>query len=492
MRSLHTYVVASVLWTMFILVAVIESQHIAPQGAGIAALQGTAGPTSNTGPAVPVNPYSQVKPISGNQLVQPNQFQQMTNTLTGHNALAAYTANAPYFYTDVARQQKNLNAPPIDISRSGRGIYETTHAINSPNYEGYTLGFQKGGEAFEYRNMQQHGPVGINGLVGYSTNPNNNVDYDNYDPDSAVNSPCSSVCNDVDADACPSTCDATAECYYSASKCRPIVFESGTTGKSLLYNIDQIPDFAAKLTFMAKGVANKIFTDIDTRTRVGQMEGLELKATVYFHDWFGLDFTNYRTFNGAQMVPFKLSDDIFLQVTESILPGTESIIPERNRVLIDGFMVRPMAGETVVLRGKYAALMGDNSLFMKESETLMYYQYRIVDEFGQLYQTFDFIVPYPLKTSNKGVTGWYACVFNENLGLGRDYGLHQIVNYADSEAITFTSTLLFEHIDDQSHTKPLICLIIDFMLILASYIGKPGIGIAIRGIINFLKKIKEA
>lgn len=426
-----------------VLAMIVALAMAAPQitNPALAAVTGATGPTSNTGPAIPVNPYAQLKPLSGNQRVDPNQFQLLTNTFPGKNAQAQYYANAPFFYTDAAHYARMNTMPPLDIVRTRTGTYETTHGIQSPDYAGYALGFQNEGKAYEYRNLYSPGPVGVQGLKGYASNPNGNQGFLSGGDNTFGNQ-----CEPID----PADCEKYKGCelVYRRGKqvCAEIGQEiTGTPANSLLYNIKKETKFDIKIGMTAKGKANKVFTDIDTRTRLNEMEHLEHAAEQYFFKYFGLNFTDYNTFEGAQMIPFKLSDDIFLQVTDSMLPVDFGIIPERNRVLVDGFMVKPMYGETVVLGGEYAQIKGDVSVFMKESETLVYYEYRIIDEFGHLFKRLQFIVPYPLEINNKGVTGWFACVYGgEDWGYGRDYGVSQIVNYADHEAFTFNNLILFD------------------------------------------------
>lgn len=253
-------------------------------------------------------------------------------------------------------------------------IYETTTGFTSTNQMGHALGIFQTGTS---------NPTIIDPLTGYAYGANK------------------FSCTNFGETQCNTNLDT---CYWLNGKC----YDSITNGQKP--NLPSPPNFYAKLHFHAKGTVRSIFVDSDSRTRIGDVEEFRERAEQYFYQKFGLDFQYFNTYEGAQLIPFKWTDEMYLQVQDAILPDNAPIIPERNRVLVDGFLVKPLYGETVVLKGEYAASIGKTSVFLEPDEILIYLEYRIVDEFNRLYHKFRYVLCEPLKTNRVGIAGWTASV----------------------------------------------------------------------------------
>lgn len=327
----------------------------------------------------------------------------------------------------------------------GLPITETTSGFTSMNQLGHSLGYNANQQSFTFADS----------LSGYAYGNNvNNFNCENLNP--------------VQCRSNADYCELVTDTATQTKNCRRKTVIDG-----LFPSIPNAPNFHAKLHFHAKGTVRSVFVDIDTRTRLGQMDQFTDRAINYFFHRFGLNFEYFNTYEGAQMIPFKWTDEMYLQVQDAYLPTNSITIPERNRVLVDGFLVKPLYGETVVLKGEYAQNVNQDSVFLEPDEILIYLEYRVVDEFNRLFHKFRFDLCEPLKTNRVGIAGWTASItrvdhelenrgdcldyyrnydptsnrrnscFDWTWGIGVDQGILEIVEYDGLMDFAFSNVITF-------------------------------------------------
>lgn len=235
--------------------------------------------------------------------------------------------------------------------------------------------------------------------------------------------------------------------YLNTQECNKnncVWYEQRCTRPSSTWTTIPLPHrFRTRFEIMGQGFAPYLHVPLPAiRLTSPDVVAMKNRALEFFKYQFGVDFYGQDEYEGLIINGAKDSDALFYQVISADLPYGAKLIPRRNRIIQEKFIVSAKPGYATTLGGAYAAYLGQYTVRMDPGEVLEYGALHVIDENDNVVFTMDYHYNYPLIPNTVGVVGLNAEVLS-SYGFGFMRGASVVLpSYEGFNEVDATLTII--------------------------------------------------